>query len=98
MTHYTVYVVPYGSSAKNAGIVTNMPAMRSKWTEDGKLTYVPYDDGRLKFEFDAQDDTRAYENLTVLLREKRPADKRPISGKSYLRHCRPSFKASGGAA
>ncbi len=91
--HYDIYVLYYGRSAGNAGIIINAPARRSKWADAG-LTWEVYDDGRDHYTLDANSDERAYEQLVTLYRAKHPAERRPIAGKSYIRTCRASLRAA----
>jgi hypothetical protein len=88
MKQYNVWVTLFGSSAKNAGIVGGQQKTRSSWAM-GKLEYVPVNDwSQQNFQFDAMDDDRAMVELTRLFNIRNPYNKRPLSGKSYLRECR----------
>lgn len=89
---YKVWVTLFGSSAENAGIICSRQSARAEW-KDGRSVYVPINDGSQQgFEFEAVSDDRAFAILTQLFNEQNPANRKPISGKSYLRQCRPAMK------
>lgn len=91
MRHYNVWVTLFGSSAQNAGIVGGQQTTRCSWTS-GKLEYIPVNDGsRQNFVFDARDDEQAFVQLGKLFNARNPSNKRPLSGKSYMRNCRRSY-------
>lgn len=87
-TKYSVWVTLFSPSASNAGIIGGTQKTRSSWTS-GKLEYIPINDGsQINFVFDARDDAEAYAIVTRLFNERNPRNRKPLSGKSYMRSCR----------
>jgi hypothetical protein len=88
MKTYNVWLTKYGSSAKNAAIIGGTQHTRSSWVT-GKLERIPVNDGTQEnYRFEARDDNQAFDVLTKLYSAAHPHDRRPLSGRSYIRQCR----------
>lgn len=91
MQHYYVVVTLFGPSAKNAGIIGTSQKTRARWTNDvpSKLVYDIVNDGTQQvYQLQAPNDGEAFNLLTLAFNERNTGNHKPISGKSYIRHCR----------
>jgi len=86
---YNVWIDKFGPAAKNAAIVSgNAQRTKATWIS-GTLAYVPVNDGSQEFyAIDARDDNEAFAKLTVAYNAAHGGNRRPLSGKSYMRLCR----------
>ena len=83
--NYNVWITIHGASAKTAGIVATQKT-RSSWTA-GKLEWIPVNDGtQQQFQFESPGDEAAWVMLNRLFNERNRANRRTLSGRSYLRN------------
>jgi hypothetical protein len=91
---YNVWITLHGVSAQTAGIVGATQKTRSSWVT-GKLEWIPINDGtQQNFQFEETSDESAWVVLNRMFNERNRSNRRTLSGRSYLRHCRQSLKAA----
>lgn len=85
---YNVWITLFSSSAKNAGIIGGYQHTKTSYAS-GQMAMVPINDGsQVNFTFEAKSDADAFATVTRLFNERNPRNRRPLSGKSYIRECR----------
>lgn len=94
ITRYNVWVTLFGPLASNAGIIGAAQKTVLSYAS-GKLEYIPVNDGsQVNLQFDAPNDIVAFNTVMQLFNERNPRNRKPISGKSYLRECRVKAESS----